>query len=112
MARKSDEEARLERMTWYAIVGVLLVMLYFDRDLRLPAYLAPMVIALILLGVNIYQQMSSGYKPSLIAVIIAVVLLLTGAYDIYYGLPFVDLRLLSIVGVVVVILAGVITNEG
>lgn len=108
--RKTGREARIERLTWYAIVLVIILMNFFDQNLVLPSYIVPGIIATILIISSVYQQIQ-GYGVSLISWGVAIALILLGAFEVYYNLPF-DLRLLSIVGVVVVILSGVITNEG
>ena len=109
-SRKTGREARIERITWYAIVLVVILMNFFDRNLILPPYLVPIVISAILIGSSVYQQVQ-GYGVSLISWGVAIGLVLFAVFEIYYNLPF-DLRLLSIIGVVVVILSGIITNEG
>lgn len=108
--RKTGREARIERLTWYAIVLIVIMMNFFDQNLVLPSYIIPLIIASILIVSGVYQQMQ-GYGVSLISWGVAIALILFAAFEIYYNLPF-DLRLLSIVGVVVVIVSGVITNEG
>jgi len=113
MARaKSQQEAKVERLTWYALVVVLVVMLYFDRSLNAPPFVAPLVIAVIIIISSAYQQFAKHYRPSLISWSVAIALLVLGIYEIYYDLTFVDLRLAAIAAVVIVISFGVITNEG
>ena len=113
MARsKTSQEAKVERMTWYAMVVVLIIMLYFDRSLNAPPFVAPLAIAAIIIISGVYQQLKRGYRTSLISWTVAIALIIAGIYEIYYNIPFIDLRLAAILAVVVVIGFGVLTNEG
>lgn len=111
MAAKTGREARIERLTWYALVLVIVVM-SFDRNLLLPAFVMPLVLGLILATSGIYQRLQK-YPISLMSWGIAVGFFIAVAYDLYFpdSSP-VDLRLISIIGVVLVIGWGAVTNEG
>lgn len=109
--RKTGREAKAERMTWFALVLVIM-MLYFDRDFVIPDFIVPFVLAGILLISGVYQY-TQGWRVSPLTWIIMALLVVAGLYDVFYGLPAaIDLRLASLIVVVIVIALGVLTNEG
>lgn len=109
MTRKTGQEAKAERLTWFALIMVF-VLLSFDETVSVPEVIIPFVIAGILLASSVYQ-FSQGWQWSWFNVFIAAVLILSGVYDIYFALP-VDLVLMSLISVVAILLFGIITNEG
>lgn len=112
MARKTAQEARVERMTWYAMVIVFIVV-GFDRDLMLPSWLVPGVLGSILFFSALYQysKIKLGWRAGMLNIVAATVLILLAAYDFYIGSP-ADPILISFIVTVAIIAYGVITNEG
>lgn len=116
MPRKTGKEARAERLTWFAMVLVFLVF-SFDESVNFPAYIPPFAIALILLISGIYQY-SKSWRISPIVWIIFVLMVLTGGFAVYsemYTVPaafsFIDPVLVALLGTIVIIVFGIITNE-
>jgi hypothetical protein len=109
MSRKTGKEARAERITWFAMV-VVFMLISFDRNVTLPDYIVPFVIAGILFMSGIYQY-TKQWRVSPATWITGAVLTLAGIFGIYYNSP-VDLRLVSLVAVLIIIGLGVLTNEG
>lgn len=111
MPRKTDREARVERMSWFAMVMVF-ILLSFDENLTIPSFLIPFTIAGILLTSGIYQYLQRGWRVSPINWIVAALLIAFALFSITATIVFpVDLVLISLVGTVVVIGWGVISNE-
>jgi len=109
MARKTGREARAERMTWFAMVLVFML-LNFDRDLTIPDFVIPFLLAAILLVSGVYQY-TQNWRVSPLTWIFFAVFVIGGIFGVYYNSP-IDLRLASLVMVVIIIAIGVITNEG
>lgn len=109
MTRKTREEARVERITWFLLV-MIFIGLSFDESISIPEYVVPALVAAILLISSMYQY-SHNWKVSPVNWITAAILIVITAYDVYFGVPFVDLVLVSLLAVVGIILFGVVTNE-
>lgn len=109
MARKTGREARAERMTWFGLVLVFML-LNFDRDFTIPDFVIPFLLAAILMVSGIYQY-TQNWRVSPLTWIFAAVFIFGGVFGIYYNSP-IDLRLASLIIVFIIILFGVITNEG
>ena len=110
MARKSGKEAKAERTTWFMLILVFML-LRFDRDVSIPDYVIPFVIATILVISGIYQY-TQHWRVSPFIWVFTGVLYVAGFFDSFYGGLPIDLTLLSLILVVIIILMGVITNEG
>jgi uncharacterized membrane protein YkvI len=108
MSSKKGKEARAERITWFAMV-VVFMMLSFDRNISIPDYVIPFIIAGILFVSGFYQY-TKQWRVSPIMWIVGAVLTIAGIFGIYYNSP-IDLRLVSLVAVLIVIGLGVLTNE-
>lgn len=108
MARKTGREARVERATWFAMVLVF-ILLNFDRDITIPDWLIPFVIATILTISAIYQY-TQNWRVSPVTWVTVVVLVMAGIFAIYYNSP-IDLILVSLGATVGIIAWGIITNE-
>jgi len=114
---KSKEEARIERLTWMAMAGFLILLSFIDPENNLPDYIVPLVIAGILLASGSYQVFEQrNWKVSPFTWGIAFILGFFGVYRVltiyndWVPLP-IDLRLITLVGVIFLILLGVLTNE-
>lgn len=113
---KSREEARIERLTWLAMVAVFILLSMFDPDNRIPDYYIAFTISGILLFSGVYQFMQTAWRVSPFVWMIGAVLLFFGIFSVmseyngWYRVP-IDLRLVSLVVVVIIILLGIITNE-
>ncbi|MCS6834512.1 MAG: hypothetical protein NZ750_00655 [Anaerolineae bacterium] len=112
MARKTAQEARVERWTWYAMVFVFVVV-GFDRDLLLPSWIVPGVLGSILFFSALYQysKIKLGWRAGMLNIITATVLILLAAYDFYIGSP-ADPVLVSFIATMAIIGYGIVTNEG
>lgn len=115
---KSREESRIERLTWLAMAGVFILLSLFDPDNTLPDYAVAFVIAGILLISGIYQFMQTSWRVSPFTWMLGFTLLVFATFEglgKYYkwtsNIP-VDLRLVSLAVVVIIILLGILTNEG
>lgn len=109
--RKTRKEAKAERITWFALVLVIML-IYFDRDFAIPDFIVPFILAGILLISGVYQYTQQGWRVSPLTWIIMVILVGAGLYDMFYTMPaFLDLRLASLLAVIVIIALGALTNE-
>lgn len=108
MARKNRAEAKVERVTWFAMVLVFAV-IYVLPDNTLPNWTVPTAGAVILLSSGIYQY-SRRWRVSPVTWIAATVMLLLAAvnFSVSPELNFFGLVLL-IFGAV--IFMGVVTGE-
>ena len=110
MARtKTSKEARVERITWFALV-MIFVPLNFGQWLHtIPAYFFPAAVGVILIVSGTYQY-SQGWRVAPIVWIIAALMIAYAGYA-WYIKPLIDPILIGLIGVVAVIGLGVITNE-
>ncbi len=109
MARKTGREARAERITWFGLVLVFML-LNFDREFVIPDFVIPFILAGILMISGIYQY-TQNWRVSPLTWIFAAVFIIGGVFGLYYDSP-IDLRLASLLIVVIIIGIGVLTNEG
>lgn len=118
MPRKTGQEARAERLTWFALCLVFIV-LTFDEQQMLPGYVIPFLVATILIVSGIFQY-TRKWRVSPVVWGAAGILIAFGIYGLVdtlgiYGFtaPFpIDLRLISLVAVIAIIIFGIVTNEG
>ena len=110
MPRKTGQEARVERTTWFAM-SMPFVLLSFDEGLTLPSYVIPIIISIILLISGVYQY-TQGWRISPIVWIISALLMAVSIYEIVASITFpIDLVLVSLVAVIIIIVWGIVTNE-
>jgi len=105
MARKSSHEARVERMTWFAMVMTFLGASRFNVN---GAYICIMLFIILLVS-GLYQY-RKGWKVGPLIFMFAGVALLLGLYGIFFT-PMWDLSLIALLMVIVVIAVGVVTKE-
>lgn len=117
---KTKEEAKVERLTWLAMSGVFFLLSFVDPENLLPDYLIAFAVSGILFASAVYQQVQKFNNANwnvnpvtwMIAALLGVAAIWQAVADYrsWINLP-IDLRLLSLVVVVTIILLGVITNE-
>jgi hypothetical protein len=112
MARKSAQEARVERITWYLMVAVFVV-IGFDRSASVPTWFVPGLVGSIVLISAAYQyrNINRGFRASFVSIMLGSLLIAFAAYDFYMG-SFIDPILVTLIATVAIILYGVVTNEG
>jgi hypothetical protein len=110
--RKSEEEARVERLTWGAMVAVIMVLVGLPNASGLPPVIAPAACAAILLGSGIYQASKRWSVHPVTWMMATVLLLLAGGVVIRPALaqtfPVLSITLAALV---VVILLGIFTGD-
>lgn len=106
--RKSAAEARIERLTWFALVMVFAVLSMLP-DNSVPNMVVPFSGAVILLGSGIYQY-SRRWHVSPITWIGGSIMLVMGAYN-YQINPDVNMTGFALLIFAGVILFGILTNE-
>lgn len=103
--RKTGQEAKVERLTWFIIIAVFLAMSNNNVD----GAIIVLVISAILTLSGLYQWRKRwSVGPQVF--IIAGIGIVAGAYGIYQPLP-IDLSLLAFAQIIAVILFGIITND-
>jgi len=114
--RKSRQEARVERYTWFSMV-VIFILISLDERLTEPGFWVPLVLSAILFISGIIQY-QNGWRISPFTWIVGAVLLVIGGLTWYFSRPevavsvqFLDPILISLLATVIVIVYGIITNE-
>lgn len=119
-SRKSAAEARAERVSWFMLVLVF-ILLSFDDAGTIPGIAVAFYVGVVA-GISALYQWRRGWRVSPIVWIIIGVLILFGVY--YYAvttylptspiaiLAFFDPILIALIATVVIILFGTVTNEG
>lgn len=114
MSRKTGKEARVERITWFALVMVFAPLSLGDWLHTLPPYVVPFAVMLILLVSGLYQY-RQGWRISPIVWIVAALMGAMGGYGIYAEnrglIPLVDPILVALIGTIIIIAMGVLSNE-
>lgn len=110
MAKKTGAEARAERITWFMLVMIFIV-LSFDISVQIPGYFIPFTVGTILFGSGFYQY-RRGWRVSPVTWMVAATMFVIGGLNWYLGLAIIDPILASLIGTVLVIFMGIITNEG
>ena len=109
--RKSEDEARVERVTWALMVLVFAVIYFLDpgEQDNIPNFLVPLAGTVILLGSGVYQSMRR-WRVSPITWIAATIMLLMTLVNVSVNpdANFYGLTLLIFAGVIAL---GVITGE-
>ncbi|MDX1994931.1 MAG: hypothetical protein SF029_21290 [bacterium] len=106
--RKSDDEARAERLTWFLLVLIFAV-LYIIPEQSIPNWIVPMTGAVILLGSGVYQY-TKRWRVSPVTWIAGTIMLLLAMVNIYVNQnqDFLGLVLLVFAGVIGM---GILTGE-
>jgi uncharacterized protein YqgC (DUF456 family) len=106
--RKSEAEARIERITWALMVGVFGI-LYIVPEGTLPNPFVPFSGAVILIGAAVYQY-GHGWRVSPITWMSGTLMLLLALYNLTVDLDanFYGVTLMIFAGVIFI---GVITGE-
>lgn len=108
--RKSDAEARIERITWGLLVLAFAIFeLVPNVAAQLPNWAIPISGAVILLGSGAVQY-ARRWRVSPITWIAGAILLMFGLYNIYID-PSLNFLGLALIVFAAVIFFGVITNE-
>lgn len=110
MSNKKGKEAKVERMTWFAMILVFILLSFLPDVTVVPDTLIPFTIAAILILSGVYQ-LTQKWPVSPFTWIIATLLIGVATYRIFFFLP-VDLVLVSLIGTVIVIVVGIVSNEG
>ncbi len=109
MTKKTGREARAERITWFAMISIFLLM-SFNTGFVLDGYMTCIILGLILL-VSGFYQLSKKWHVSPLTWMIATLLIAAGFADLYFNQNYIDLNLLGLILTAAVIGIGVITNE-
>jgi hypothetical protein len=107
--RKSAAEARVERLTWFALVLVFGSIYFFQEAVLLPNWFVPMIGAIIILGSGVYQY-SRGWRVSPITWIAGTLMLALAGYGFALNSQR-DLLSFSLIVFAFVIGFGVLTGE-
>jgi uncharacterized membrane protein YjjP (DUF1212 family) len=107
--RKSDSEARVERLTWFLLVAVFAIVYYVPGEFFTNKGFVPLLGAIILLGSGVYQY-TRHWRVSPITWISGSIMLLFAIYNFTIDptRDFLGLALLTFAGV---ILFGLLTGE-
>lgn len=106
--RKSDAEARAERMTW-GLLALSFAVFMITPEGMLPGWFVPIVGGIILLGSGFYQY-SKRWHVSPVTWLGGAAMLFLGLYNIYRN-PMDDYTGIALFIFALVILFGVVTNE-
>lgn len=110
MPRKTGNEARAERLSWFAMILVF-ILISFDEDLTIPEFIIPFTIAAILFISGIYQY-TRGWRISPLIWITGALLIAFALFDLIATIDLpIDLVLVSLIAVITVIVWGIISNE-
>lgn len=107
--KKSEAEARIERITWFLLVLMFALLNLVPDDMTIPNATIPFAGGTILLISGLYQY-SHKWRVSFITWIIATLMLVMGAYNVA-SRPDLNLTFVAIILVAIVIAAGVFTGE-
>lgn len=107
--RKSAGELRIERITWFALVAVFVLLNIVPDDTAIPNATVPFAGGAILMVSGVYQYFRK-WRVNFVTWIIATLMLVMGAYNIY-SRPDLNLTFVAFILVGIVIAVGIITNE-
>ena len=107
--RKSKQELRVERITWFGLVAIFIIANIVPEDTAIPNAVTPFAAGTVLFLSGIYQY-SRKWRVSFITWIAGTLMLVMGAYNVA-NRPDLDLSFVVIILVAVVIAVGVLTNE-
>lgn len=106
---KSEEERRLERLTWFGVVGVLVITGALPIWLNLHNGVTPLATGGILI-LSGFAQYRRGYRVGYTTWVAGTLLLAAAGFN-FVSRPDLDLTLLAIVAAIVVVGAGIFTRE-
>lgn len=106
---KSESEARVERVTWAALVVIFAVLQLLPEETAIPNWAVPAAGALILFGSGIYQY-TKRWRVGAMTWIGGTVMALLAFYSFEMN-PFFETLPIALIVFAVVILVGVLTNE-
>lgn len=106
--RKSEAEARVERITWGFLV-LIFAIIYFLNDVVFPTYVVPFAAAAVLMLSGIYQYVRR-WRVSPVTWVAGTVLIVLGLYSFQINQNF-DPFGFSLITVALVIFAGLLTGE-
>lgn len=106
---KSTDERRIERLTWFGLVGVLVLTGALPDWLRFQNGITPAATGLILL-ISGFLQYRRGYRVGYTTWIAGTMLLAMAGFN-FLSRPELDLSLVVIVIAIVIVGAGVFTRE-
>lgn len=113
--RKSADEAKAERITWFLLVlifGILSVIqdnLLITQAVVIPNWIVPMSGALVLIGSGMYQY-NNHWRVSPVTWMAGMILLIFGLINLLVD-QTLDLTGLSLLAFAAVILFGLLTGE-
>ena len=108
-APKSEDEHRIERVTWFGIVGVLVITGALPSWLNLHFGITPLATGCILI-LSGFLQYRRGYRVGYTTWIAGTLLLATAGFN-FLARPDLDLTLIAIVAAILVVGAGIFTRE-
>ncbi len=111
--RKSDEELKIERMTWFLLVLIFAILSILQDNVEMiqsvPNWIVPLSGAVVLLGSGTYQ-FTQNWRVSPITWIVGSVLLIFGLVNVLVD-PTLNLTGFSLLAFATVILFGLLTGE-
>lgn len=107
--RKSAQELRVERITWFALVAIFIIASVIPEDTTIPNAVTPFTAGFVLIISGIYQY-SRRWRVNFTTWIAGTLMLVMAGYNVA-NRPDLDLSFIVIVLVAMVIAVGVLTNE-
>ena len=106
---KSEDERRIERLTWFGIVGVLVMTGALPSWLTLHNGVTPLATGCILIFSGLMQY-RRGFRVGYTTWVAGTLLLVAAGFN-FVNRPDLDLSLLAIVAAIIVVGAGIFTRE-
>lgn len=106
---KSEDERRIERVTWFGIVGVLVITGALPSWLTLHNGVTPLATGGILI-ISGFLQYRRGYRVGYTTWVAGTLLLGAAGFN-FVNRPDLDLTLIAIVAAILVVGAGIFTRE-
>lgn len=107
--KKSAQEARVERITWFALVAIFIISTVIPEDTVIPNAVTPFAAGVVLIVSGIYQYMRK-WRVHFVTWIAGTLMLVMAGYNIA-NRPDLDLSFAVILLVALVIAMGIFTNE-
>ena len=108
-AEKSANELRAERMTWFGLVGILVVSSIMPDGIAMPNALIPLAAGLVLILSGVYQRRQK-WRVHFSTWAAGALMLAMAIYNVFER-PELDLSFVVIILTVIVIAIGAFTNE-